>query len=658
MWADNEAVVDFLNVDYLAAGVLATVRNDRLLPVTLGVFGDWGSGKSTVLRMVQRALEEDKETLVVFFNGWQFEGYDDARTALMGSILDEMQDRKRIGEKVKDIAQRLLKRVNWFRLMGLVGGAIVTAKTGIPTGIDGAVALAKTLPGSIDLETAKALVKEAPEDENPRRAIREFRKDFEELLKGSNIRRLVVIIDDLDRCLPSTLIATLEAIRLFLLVERTAFIIGADEDLVRHAVRLRFPGAVRGTKEDVGEQYLEKLIQVPVRVPTLGRFEVELYMALLFCELHLGPEDVREVVKKLPPRTASSATPPNINRTFIAGALQRAINYIPSQLEDDLAVAAQVGEVLSGGLRGNPRFVKRFLNALLLRTHMAEARKMPLRRRELAKLMLLERLRPGSFAELAGWPRSENGSAPILGELERRARGASNIESSSTEAARQPTTSDSTPDEAEDDEPTESATTISESPAAHWLEDEWLANWLRLDPMLANVDLRDYIFFARESIGALTSSAAQMSPKARQALQALLSPAKATQASGLTATKALSPVEAGQILEHLAHQARVEENSGKSSPVTALVQLASARSELANDVVSVLESLPHTRIPSSVPPRLLQLASGSPAVPRARALVERWESSPHPSLARASKHALGMVESKGRPPQSYTRKGN
>ena len=80
-----------------------------------------------------------------------------------------------------------------------------------------------------------------------RRQIQNFRKDFEELLAEAKISRLVVLIDDLDRCSPDTIIPTLEAIKLFLFVPRTAFIIGADEELVRYAVRRRFPEFAGGS---------------------------------------------------------------------------------------------------------------------------------------------------------------------------------------------------------------------------------------------------------------------------------------------------------------------------------------------------------------------------------------------------------------------------
>jgi predicted KAP-like P-loop ATPase len=90
----------------------------------------------------------------------------------------------------------------------------------------------------------------------------------------TKLKTLVVAIDDLDRCLPDTIIETLEAIKLFLFVPRTAFILGADERLVKYAVRRRVP-ELPGERAEVGRDYLEKLVQFPIRVPPPGRAEIE-----------------------------------------------------------------------------------------------------------------------------------------------------------------------------------------------------------------------------------------------------------------------------------------------------------------------------------------------------------------------------------------------
>ena len=113
-------------------------------------------------------------------------------------------------------------------------------------------------------------LREVAEDSAPEQ-IHAFRKEFEELLERADIDRLVVLVDDLDRCLPEIAIETLEAIRLFLFVPRAAFVIAADEGMIEYAVRQHFPDLpVTTGPATYARNYLEKLIQVPFRLPSGG----------------------------------------------------------------------------------------------------------------------------------------------------------------------------------------------------------------------------------------------------------------------------------------------------------------------------------------------------------------------------------------------------
>jgi predicted KAP-like P-loop ATPase len=292
MWSDNETAVDLLGYKHLVSAVTSIVRTDGLLPATIGVFGDWGGGKSSLLKMVEEELAKDKDTLVLTFNGWLFEGYEDAKSALMGVVLDEITAKRPMDEKAKATLKKLIKRVNWFRVVGTAlkhGAAFALggpAGLGLTVAADvaGYVKQLATESGAavkeVDLETVSQFITEESGQE-ARKAIREFREDFKTLLHETHLKRLVVLIDDLDRCLPDSIIEILEAIKLFLFVDRTAFVIGADERLVRYAVRRRFP-ELPGDSVGVANEYLEKLIQYPVRIPALDNAEMETYVNLLF----------------------------------------------------------------------------------------------------------------------------------------------------------------------------------------------------------------------------------------------------------------------------------------------------------------------------------------------------------------------------------------
>ena len=94
---------------------------------------------------------------------------------------------------------------------------------------------------------------------------------------------LIVFIDNLDRCLPPQVIHTLEALRLFLFMGNSAFCIAADEDIIRDSVKKHFDGM----EGDHVRDYLDKLIQVPVRIPRAGVPEVVSYLLVLFAKFTL-----------------------------------------------------------------------------------------------------------------------------------------------------------------------------------------------------------------------------------------------------------------------------------------------------------------------------------------------------------------------------------
>ena len=131
------------------------------------------------------------------------------------------------------------------------------------------------------------------EAKNVPEEVEAFRKAFDELLKEAGIKQLIVLIDDLDRCLPDTAIETLEAIRLFVFTARTAFVVAADEAMIEYAVRKHFPDLPDSTgPRDYARNYLEKLIQVPFRIPALGEAETRIYVTLLLAGVEFEETDV------------------------------------------------------------------------------------------------------------------------------------------------------------------------------------------------------------------------------------------------------------------------------------------------------------------------------------------------------------------------------
>jgi len=77
VWHDNETEIDLLGFDQLVDTIVYLVQQEEMLPLTVGVFGDWGSGKSSLMAMARKRLETNPLYVCVPFSPWQHKDYDD-----------------------------------------------------------------------------------------------------------------------------------------------------------------------------------------------------------------------------------------------------------------------------------------------------------------------------------------------------------------------------------------------------------------------------------------------------------------------------------------------------------------------------------------------------------------------------------------------------
>src|SRR6202042_2041775 len=115
--------VDLLRFDVLVDELVVALTDSRLLPLTVGVLGDWGSGKSSLLKIARHELEADeqKQYVCVGFSPWQYEDYDDVKAALMGAVLDACQAWAASQEAELQVGG-LGRFVNGLRRRGRAGG--------------------------------------------------------------------------------------------------------------------------------------------------------------------------------------------------------------------------------------------------------------------------------------------------------------------------------------------------------------------------------------------------------------------------------------------------------------------------------------------------------------------------------------------------------
>ncbi|MFC5842387.1 KAP family P-loop NTPase fold protein [Aminobacter ciceronei] len=496
MWTDSESDVDYLNYSEVSEMIGDMLSDDSMLPISLGVYGTWGVGKSSILRLVEQQLATDKRNLIISFDAWLFQDFDEAKSALMTVIAKSLYEAS--PETLKERAAGFYRRINKLKVLGLAAdvGALLA---GVPTlglftkAAGSAEDMWKGTSDEEDVEAVRDATKAAQErgsgllrpqeKRNAPEEIAAFREEFGALLSSMG-RRLVVFVDNLDRCLPTNAIATLEAMRLFLFLPNTAFVVAADEEMIRLAVSKHFsePGDRHVT------DYLDKLIQIPIRVPKLGLQEVRAYLAMLAIA-RAGSEkanDVRDfLISKL--RKSWSDEPP-----FEVKDIQVMLDLPP---DDELLLTLEAMDRLAALLahsvriNGNPRIVKRMLNVIRMRSAVAKRRGMALSEAFIAKLALFERCMGEEairdFSSLVN--SAPDGKPALLTELE-------TIENESLEA-RLPKT---------------------------WQKHiDFVSDWLKLEPLLGGVDLRPAVYLSRETLPLRTLSA-HLSPLARKAVGTLL----------------------------------------------------------------------------------------------------------------------------------------
>jgi predicted KAP-like P-loop ATPase len=595
---DQETAVDLLYYEAVAKTVVRLIRQTPEAPVTIGVHGDWGAGKSSVLKMTEAAFAGDDRVLCLWFNGWTFEGFEDAKTVVIETIVDELRRARPASAKVAAAARKVLKRVDWLKVARKAGGFAFTAFTGIPTldqlkGLyDGANAILAKPREHVSAEELRGFAEKAGEclkganeegDHLPEQ-IHAFRIEFAELLEAADIDQLVVIVDDLDRCLPQTAIATLEAIRLFLFVPKTAFVIGADELMIEYAVREHFPDLPPSSGPvPYARNYLEKLIQVPFRVPSLGLAETRIYVTLLLAENALGSDDER--FQKMLDAARAELKRPWESRGFDRGAIEKAIGSdVPAEIDQALVISSQVARVLTDGTRGNPRQIKRFLNSMMLRYAIAEERGFAddIKRPVLAKIMLAERFSPDFYEQVArAAASSQNGLSEALARFEDLVRAAPEDEKPAAKS-----------------EGRGGSRKVVEPPPPsdvdEWMKSEWAKSWAAIDPPLKDVDLRPYVFVTRDKRSYLGGLAASSHLEAL--VEKLMGPRLMARGASAEIAK-LAGAEPEEVFEAIRGRILQTDSFGSEPKgVQGLIPLVEAHPGLQRRLLGFLKDLPTAKL--------------------------------------------------------------
>ncbi|MCY4225929.1 MAG: P-loop NTPase fold protein [Bacteroidetes bacterium] len=589
MWHDIETTEDLLNFSVIADTAAQLVHDSAEQPLSIGISGSWGTGKSSLVKMIGESLRNSdtgKKYVFLEFNAWLYQGYDDARMALLQAVADILLSESNKSESHVDKAKTFLMRVNWLRLSKIlvpqVSSAVIGGLIGGPLGV-ALSGIVGQLFNVTENQTSGEMTKIKEEDlthqpeiknmlnekinQSPQKEIQEFRDCLQDLLESLDVT-LVVLVDDLDRCLPETAISTLEAMRLLLFLPRTAFIIAADQQMIRLAVRARFRHV--DLSDEIITSYFDKLIQVPLRVPRLGITEIKGYLILLLAELAERRGKLDKDIRMATQATILDAVRKSWSEELTRRKLEDAFGDHGSKLSVEIDLADQLAHlmVLAPGIHGNPRLIKRFLNSIMILDSVAKAQGMSIAFDHLVKLQLLERYAPRPAFEflINHVTESKDGKATFIDEAE------------------QSLSKDKSP----------------KMPADSSWDSPFIMEWLKINPRLGDTDLRPLLYLSRQTVFS-SASFDELSSEGRDLLNGIMK-AKTIMEPLIKQLQSLGENEAERILSRLRRKAR--EQQWEYQSLLAALHVPKAFPSLGSNYVNLLNEIPPSKRPAPLIPHL------------------------------------------------------
>ena len=307
------------------AAALADIVMESAPRFAIGVFGGWGSGKTTLMQAVEAQLDPE-HAVPVRFSAWRYEKEEHLILPLLDTIRDALLD---WGDERPGHVQASRRTA---RTIGRVMHAIV-AGTSVKIGVPGAIDV--SFDANKALETGQRMSDARAEARVPRSAyhasFRALRDAFKEFAGPASNRRIVVFIDDLDRCLPGSALQVLESMKLFFDLDGFVFVVGLDRKVIEEVVDSKYHAEQNGDDDKrrvLGEEYIKKIFQVPYTLAPVGAGQLRKFLDSVYAEAKL----------------------PDAQRAEFRTVVEPHLRFLVS---DDVV---------------NPREVKRYLNAYTIAT--------------------------------------------------------------------------------------------------------------------------------------------------------------------------------------------------------------------------------------------------------------------------------------------------
>jgi Cdc6-like AAA superfamily ATPase len=370
-----------------------------MTPLTVGIYGPWGSGKTSFMKQVKLQVDEREDTTreikQVWFNAWKYDLQTKLWAAFLQAIFIQLEANMlwplkfwKRADGITRSAGRMTAYGNAVTLTLIVLAAVILGPD-LVTAYKSELASQSSSPVLTVLASHSAwwliaiiilltrfpaigrflqkvlrpvgvnlrAIASGRDFADTVTSLEDFQKEFRNVLDvylGKN-GRLIVYIDDLDRCSPQSTVEVIETINVFLDTEQCVFVLGMDHDRITLSIEAKYRELIElqesrrsddtspsegGTNRPYGEHFLDKIIQVPLSIPRPAPEDIESFVTPLF-----GPREPQDVVD---------------TDTTIASTDEKPDGE-PVEVEFSPETEEVLGKAIAG-LESNPRTIKRIIN--------------------------------------------------------------------------------------------------------------------------------------------------------------------------------------------------------------------------------------------------------------------------------------------------------
>lgn len=314
---------------------------------SVGIFGGWGSGKTTLMHAIERQLND--KIVSVWFNAWRYEKEEHLIIPLLDTLRDALfawatpEDGRPIDPLLRDRAIKAASTIT-KAAKAIFAGLAITAKFPlIEVSLDANKTVAEWRQGDAEADRKDA---ESPQSAYHAsfKALQESLTEFTEHGK----QRIVVFIDDLDRCLPANALQVLESMKLFFDLEGFVFVVGLDQRVIEASINWNYrssesPGTSSAGPPINGASYIKKLFQVPFNLPSVSSGQLDDYLDAILSNSGERDSEQVELLRRVRPHLdnfidGSEVNPREVKRFINSYILQK---LIQPDLDDDVTLLLQ-----------------------------------------------------------------------------------------------------------------------------------------------------------------------------------------------------------------------------------------------------------------------------------------------------------------------------